>query len=81
MTTTTNNKCQQLYANYQDSIGRLMDVLQQELDLHAANALSEGANRWGSVGDLAEVQSRMVDMIGFVSGKSREQIEDFLSDK
>jgi len=67
------------YAARQNDIARLMDVLQMELDKHAEAAKGDPAC-WGRVGDLGKVRSDLIDMVGFMSGMDREDVERFLAE-
>ena len=67
------------YAARRNDIARLMDVLQMELDKHAEATNSDPRN-WGRTGDLGKVRSDLIDLVGFMSGMDREQVEAFLND-
>ncbi len=67
------------YAARANDIARLIDVLQMELEKHAEAAKAEPAN-WGRVGDLGKVRSDLIDLVGFMSGMERDEVERFLAD-
>ena len=67
------------YAARQHDIARLMDVLQMELDKHAEGAKADPRN-WGFAGSLGKVRSDLIDLVGFMSGMDREDIERFLAE-
>lgn len=67
------------YALRQSHIARLMDVLQMELDRHAVDAKAKPGD-WGFAGSLGKVSSDLIEAVGFLSGKTREEIEAFLYD-
>ncbi len=67
------------YAARRNDIARLMDVLQMELDKHAEAAKADPRN-WGFAGSLGKVRSDLIDLVGFMSGMDREQVEAFLAD-
>jgi len=60
-------------------IARLMDVLQMELEKHAAAAQAQ-PKCWGKVGDLGKVRSDLIELVGFLSGMEREAVENFLAE-
>ena len=62
-----------------NDIARLIDVLQMELEKHA-DAAKGDPKCWGRVGDLGKVRSDLIDMVGFMSGMDREDVERFLAD-
>lgn len=67
------------YAARANDIARLLDVLQMELDKHAEAAKAD-PKCWGSVGDLGKVRSDLIDLVGFMSGLERDEVERFLND-
>lgn len=67
------------YAARRNDIARLMDILQMELDKHAGAAKADPRN-WGRTGDLGKIRSDLIDLVGFMSGMDREQVEAFLAD-
>ncbi|MCA9287807.1 MAG: hypothetical protein KDA05_04435 [Phycisphaerales bacterium] len=67
------------YAQRRADIARLLDVLDMELDKHAAAAKADPAN-WGRAGDLARVRSDLIDTIAFISGMERDAVEGFLAE-
>jgi hypothetical protein len=62
-----------------NDIARLIDVLQMELDKHATSAKADAKN-WGRVGDLGKVRSDLIEMVSFISGMDRTNIENFLAE-
>ena len=62
-----------------NDIARLIDVLQMELAKHA-DAAKADPRCWGKVGDLGKVRSDLADLVGFMSGMDRQQVEDFLAE-
>jgi hypothetical protein len=86
MTTTNDNKKRnvepgafQVYARRAADIARLNDVLQMELDAHAARASADPGN-WGFAGDLATVRDGLIGLVAMLSKSTRAEIERFLSD-
>lgn len=67
------------YAQRRGDIARLLDVLDMELAKHAEGAKADPTN-WGRVGDLGKVRSDLIDMVGFMSGMEREEVERFLAE-
>ncbi len=67
------------YAAHANDIARLMDVLQMELEKHAAVAEADPAN-WGRTGDLGKVRSDLIDTVAFMSRMDRADVEGFLND-
>lgn len=67
------------YAARAGDIARLIDVLQMELEKHAEGATADPRN-WGHAGDLGKVRSELIDVVGFMSGMERDEVERFLDD-
>ena len=72
------------YAARASDIARLIDVLQMELERHAAAARSH-PRIWGMAGDLDLVRSNLIDTVAFISGSGgakmeREDVERFLAE-
>ncbi|MBX3404553.1 MAG: hypothetical protein KF699_14170 [Phycisphaeraceae bacterium] len=67
------------YAARRNDIARLLDVMQMELDKHAENAKTEPRD-WGFAGSLGKVRSDLIDLVGFLSGMEREEVERFLAE-
>lgn len=67
------------YAAHRGDLARLLDVLQMELDRHAERAKAEPTN-WGFAGDLAQVRSNLIDLVGTLSGVDRAEVEGLLAD-
>lgn len=67
------------YAQRRGDIARLLDVLDMELAKHA-EGMKTDATDWGRVGDLGKVRSDLIDMVGFMSGMEREEVERFLAE-
>ncbi len=78
-TTTPEPTAAETYAARQNDIARLMDVLQMELEKHAAAAKADPAN-WGRTGDLGKVRSDLIDTVAFMSRMDRADVEGFLND-
>ena len=76
MSTTNAHDTYQARTN---DIARLIDVLQMELQKHAAKASAE-PKRWDLPGDLGKVRSDLIDTVSFMSGMDREAIEKFLAE-
>lgn len=74
-----NSNVQETYQARANDIARLIDVLQMELDKHAAAAKAE-PKCWGKAGDLGKVRSDLIDLVGFMSGMDRDDIEGFLAE-
>lgn len=79
MTSTPEPTAPEAYAARANDIARLVDVLQMELERHAEGAKAEPTN-WGRAGDLGKVRSDLIDLVGFMSGMEREEVERFLND-
>lgn len=60
-------------------IARLLDVLAMELDNHDQSAKAQPAD-WGFAGNLGKVRSDLIDIVGFLSGMEREEVERFLAE-
>lgn len=76
---STNQTASQAYAKRRSDIARLLDVLQMELDAHAKRAaLAE--RHWSYPDDLDRVRNGLVDLVAFMSGYDREEVEDFLAE-
>jgi hypothetical protein len=67
------------YSQRRGDIARLLDVLDMELAKHAEGMKADPTN-WGRVGDLGKVRSDLIDMVGFMSGMEREEVERFLAE-
>jgi hypothetical protein len=67
------------YAARANDIARLLDVLQMELEKHAEGAKADPTN-WGRTGDLGKVRGDLIDLVGFMSGMEREEVERFLAE-
>jgi len=67
------------YAARANDIARLIDVLQMEVEKHAQGAKADPTN-WGRVGDLGKVRGDLIDLVGFMSGMERDEVERFLND-
>ncbi|MBS0195457.1 MAG: hypothetical protein JSR77_04460 [Planctomycetes bacterium] len=67
------------YAARASDIARLMDVLQMELDAHAKQANAKPGD-WGFAGDLYRIRSGLIGLVGIMSNKDPEDIEEFLAD-
>ncbi len=65
------------YAARRNDIARLLDVLHQELDAHAP---AEAQRTWPKAGDLGKVRSDLIDLVAFMSGMDRAQVEAFLAE-
>ena len=78
-TTTPEPSAAETYAQRQSDIARLLDVLDMELTKHAEAAKADPKN-WGHAGDLYRVRSGLIDVVGFVSGMDRADVERFLAE-
>lgn len=67
------------YAARRNDIARLLDVLDMELEKHAARAQADPAH-WGLVGDLAKVRDDLDEAVRYLSGMDSADIHRFLSD-
>lgn len=67
------------YAAQRSDIARLLDVLEMELDKHDERAKADPTN-WGIAGNLGKVRSDLIDLVGFLSGMDREDVERFLAE-
>lgn len=67
------------YAQRRSDIARLLDVLDMELTKHDQAAKADPKN-WGHAGDLGNVRSGLIDLVGFLSGMDREDVENFLAE-
>jgi hypothetical protein len=77
MTNQTNTNARDAYQTHTHDIARLLDVLQMELEKHAAKSV---AKNWAKVGDLGKVRSDLIEMVEFMSGMDRQTIENFLAE-
>ena len=78
-TTKPEPTARETYAARANDIARLIDVLQMELEKHAAAAKGD-QKCWGRVGDLGKVRSDLIDTVAFMSGMDREDVKRFLAD-
>jgi hypothetical protein len=69
----------EVYAQRRSDIARLLDVLGMELDKHDEKARGEPAN-WGLPGNLGKVRSDLIDVVAFLSGMDRDEVERFLAE-
>lgn len=69
----------EMYAARRNDIARLLDVLAMELDKHDEQAKADPTN-WGITGNLGKVRSDLIDVVGFLSGMDREDVERFLAE-
>ena len=67
------------YAARRNDIARLLDVLEMELDRHAAEAKAKPGD-WGFPGSLAKVRGDLIGLVGFLSNQDPDAIEAFLND-
>jgi hypothetical protein len=79
MTNAPEPTAAETYAARRNDIARLLDVLDMELDKHAARAKADPAH-WGLVGDLAKVRDDLVEAVRYLSGMESADIHRFLSD-
>ena len=79
MSKDTTNRPHDAYQARANDIARLMDVLQMELAKHA-QAASTNAKCWGEAEEIGKVRSDLIDLVGFISGFDRQNIEDFLTE-
>ena len=79
MTNDATTNARDAYQARTNDIARLMDVLQMELEKHAAAAQAQ-PKCWGKVGDLGKVRSDLIELVGFLSGMEREAVENFLAE-
>ena len=68
------------YAARRNDIARLLDVLDMELNRHDQVAKADPSD-WGFAGNLGKVRSDLIDVIGFISGMERPEVERFLDDE
>jgi len=79
--TTREPTALETYAARFDDIARLIDLLQEELEVHRRDAEDNPDRRWGRAGDLGKVRSDLIDTVAFLSsGLDREDIEAFLAE-
>lgn len=67
------------YAALRSDIARLLDVLGMELDKHDERAKADPSN-WGLCSNLGKVCGDLVDVVAFISGMERGDVEGFLAD-
>ena len=72
------------YAERQNDIGCLLDLIQQQMAVHAERQAEESSS-WGWVGDLGEVASQLTNVLSFLMGgedeeANRKTIEDHLAE-
>ena len=65
------------YAARLDHIGRLLAVLQDQLDSHAP---AEAQRTWPKAGDLGKVRSDLIEVVAFMGGMERTEVEAFLAE-
>jgi hypothetical protein len=68
------------YSARRNDIARLLDVLEMELDKHDERAKAD-PRTWGLPGNLGKIRSDLIDLVGFISGMEREEVERFLNDE
>lgn len=68
------------YAARRSDVARLLDVLALELDKHDERAKADPRN-WGLPGNLGKVRSDLIDLVAFISGMERPEVERFLDDE
>jgi hypothetical protein len=69
----------QAYAAHRGDIAQLLDVLQSDLDAHAADAAANPTD-WSRTGDLGKVRSDLIDLVAFMSRRDRRDVEAALAD-
>ena len=80
MTKANEPTAAETYAKRRSDIARLLDVLDMELDRHAARAKGD-PRHWGLVGDLAKVRDDLIEAVRYLSGMETAEVERFLSDE
>lgn len=68
------------YAAKRADIARLLDVITMELERMDADAKAKPGD-WGFPGSLGKVRSDLVGVVGFLSNKDADEVEDFLNDE
>jgi hypothetical protein len=64
----TNMTAREAYAERAADIARLLDLIRDELAVHAAQAQGAPTN-WGYAGDLGKLRSDLIDAYRFISQK------------
>jgi len=75
MRTPENQTAAETYQMRANDIARLIDVLQMELE-RQAKAANEKPKDWGYAGSLGKVRSDLLETLSFISGFTREDIEN-----
>jgi hypothetical protein len=77
---TPQQTAEQAYLARRNDIARLIDVLQMELEVHDERAESRPGD-WGFACNLAEIRSRLVDLVAFTNPViERQDVLEFLAD-
>lgn len=66
--TTQNSAATQAYTNRRNEIARLIDLLEQELDVLDARRTKQCPDGWMYVSDLGHIREELVNLLAFVSG-------------
>ena len=74
----------QTYAERQNDVGVLLDLIAQEMQVHAERQAEDPRN-WGFAGDLGEVKRGLMETLSFLMGgqdenANREMIEAHLAE-
>lgn len=67
------------YTKTNSDIAMLIDILQAELERNASEHSADPKN-WGLVGNIQKVRDDLAWTVAFISGREREQVEEFLAD-
>ena len=77
ITKTNEPTAAQMYAEQRNNVDRLLDVPAMELDRRDDEAKADPGN-WGKACDLALVRTDLTNIVAFISGMEREDVERFL---
>ena len=67
------------YAQRQDEVGALLDLIGQEAKAHAERAAAE-PRHWGYPGSLGHLRDLLVEALAFISGMPEQAVRETLDD-
>ena len=75
-----NQTAAERYADIKDDVAAILDLIGQELDVHAKVAAAHPKN-WGNVGDIASVRETLKDVLAvFLTGRLGTDTYRFIED-
>ena len=69
----------ELYDQRRETIARVMDWIELELDKHKINAKANPKD-WDYAGDLGHVREKLIEALAFLSNNEPQEIENLLSE-